>query len=220
MRDRAGWNNQRAAVGARSGLQLTRRYARGSRRRVGARGAPEVHPASAAGDRAPGAWPRWPGSHRAQEGLQWRHGCRGPRPALAALPPRRSRPPHRASSRTLLRGSRPRIKMAPAHRTRSSYPRPRALAPPDPTHPDAPQSRGQPPDCPPSGSRYRPWAKPLERTFGIDVEICPRCCGRIRLMAIITDLSSAACLLRQLGEPTEPHGRTTICEDAYARRPN
>jgi hypothetical protein len=47
----------------------------------------------------------------------------------------------------------------------------------------------------------------LKRTFGMDVETCPRCGGHMRLMAVITDLSSAARLLRHLGEPTEPPAR-------------
>jgi hypothetical protein len=54
------------------------------------------------------------------------------------------------------------------------------------------------------GSRYRPWAELLKRTFGIDVETCPRCGGRMRLLAVITDLASAARFLRHQGEPTEP----------------
>jgi hypothetical protein len=57
-------------------------------------------------------------------------------------------------------------------------------------------------------SRYRPWAELLKRTFGIDLETCPRCGGRMRLLAVITDLTSAARFLRHRGEPTEPHGRS------------
>jgi Putative transposase len=71
----------------------------------------------------------------------------------------------------------------------------------------APTSGQQPCDPPPAcldGSRNRPWAELLKRTFGIDVETCPRCGGRMRLLAVITDLASAARFLRRCGEPTEP----------------
>jgi hypothetical protein len=34
---------------------------------------------------------------------------------------------------------------------------------------------------------YRPWAELLRRTFTVDVETCPRCGGRMRLLAVITD---------------------------------
>jgi hypothetical protein len=36
-----------------------------------------------------------------------------------------------------------------------------------------------------SGSRYRPWAELLERTFAVDVETCPRCGGHMRRVAVI-----------------------------------
>ena len=83
-------------------------------------------------------------------------------------------------------------------------PKPEPTAPPDPAHPEDLQSCGQPPDCPASGSRYRPWAELLKRTFGMDVETCPGRGGRMRLLAVITDLASAARFLRHRGEPTEP----------------
>jgi hypothetical protein len=47
----------------------------------------------------------------------------------------------------------------------------------------------------------------LRRTFGIDVETCPRCAGRMRLLAVITDRASAARFLRHRGEPSEPPTR-------------
>jgi transposase len=58
-----------------------------------------------------------------------------------------------------------------------------------------------------SGSRYRPWAELLKRTFGIDVETCPRCGGRMRLLALFTDPPNVARFLRHLGEPTDPPTR-------------
>ena len=53
------------------------------------------------------------------------------------------------------------------------------------------------------GSRYRPWAELLKRTFAVDVLQCERCHGRLKLVAIVTDEKSIACFLRKLGEPTD-----------------
>ena len=48
----------------------------------------------------------------------------------------------------------------------------------------------------------------LKRTFGFDVLACPRCEGRMRLLAMVTDPRSVARYLRALGEPTEAPART------------
>ena len=53
------------------------------------------------------------------------------------------------------------------------------------------------------GSRYRPWAELLKRTFQLDVLRCPKCQGRMKLVAMVTDPKSVTRLLRGLGEPTE-----------------
>jgi hypothetical protein len=53
-------------------------------------------------------------------------------------------------------------------------------------------------------ARYRPWAQLLRATFSIDVEICPACKGRMRMVALVTAPHSVARLLTHLGEPTEP----------------
>jgi hypothetical protein len=50
-------------------------------------------------------------------------------------------------------------------------------------------------------SRYRPWAELLRRTFGIEVETCPKCAGRMRLLALITDPKNVARFLRHPSEP-------------------
>jgi Putative transposase len=76
------------------------------------------------------------------------------------------------------------------------------------------QSCAPPPECV-DGSRYRPWAQLLKRTFGIDVENCPRCGGRMRLLAVITDLASAARFLRHRGEPSEPPTRAPARAPPY-----
>jgi hypothetical protein len=43
----------------------------------------------------------------------------------------------------------------------------------------------------------------LKRTFGFDVLASPRCEGRMRLLAMVTEPKSIARYLRGLGEPTE-----------------
>jgi hypothetical protein len=55
----------------------------------------------------------------------------------------------------------------------------------------------------PRRSPYRPWAELLRRTFGFDVLACPRCEGRLRLLAMVTDPKSVARNLRALGEPVD-----------------
>ena len=59
------------------------------------------------------------------------------------------------------------------------------------------------PDVPRRRSPYRPWAELLRRTFGFDVLSCPRCEGRMRLLAMVTESKSVARYLRALGEPTD-----------------
>jgi hypothetical protein len=43
----------------------------------------------------------------------------------------------------------------------------------------------------------------MQRTFGVDVLACPRCGGRLRLLALITHRAVAERILRHLGLPTE-----------------
>jgi hypothetical protein len=54
-----------------------------------------------------------------------------------------------------------------------------------------------------AGSRYRPWAELLKRCFAIDVLACPRCGGRMRLVALVTEAASVRRFLRGLGESTD-----------------
>ena len=68
--------------------------------------------------------------------------------------------------------------------------------------PDAP--------APPSGRRGRPprppaprWADLMRRSFGIDTLACPRCPGRLRLIALIEEPSVIERILRHLRLPTE-----------------
>jgi len=41
------------------------------------------------------------------------------------------------------------------------------------------------PGTPERAGAYRPWADVLARTFAVDVLTCPRCQGRMRLLAIV-----------------------------------
>ena len=57
------------------------------------------------------------------------------------------------------------------------------------------------------------WADLMRRTFGFDVLACPRCGGRLRLIALIEQGSVIQRILRHLGEPVE------ILEPRPARAP-
>ena len=43
----------------------------------------------------------------------------------------------------------------------------------------------------------------MRRTFGFDVLACPRCGGRLRLIALIDPAAVIQRILRHLGEPAE-----------------
>jgi hypothetical protein len=49
---------------------------------------------------------------------------------------------------------------------------------------------------------YIPW-QVLMRQLGIDVETCPRCGGKMKIIALVQDAESIARYLRHLGLPTE-----------------
>ncbi len=52
-------------------------------------------------------------------------------------------------------------------------------------------------------ARGQCWASLMARTFGIDVLACPRCGGRLRLIALIEEAAVIDRILRHLGLPTE-----------------
>jgi len=54
---------------------------------------------------------------------------------------------------------------------------------------------------------HRAWADLMRRTFAIDVTTCPKCGGRLRLMAILLNPRAAVAILRSLGLP---HERITL----------
>jgi hypothetical protein len=47
------------------------------------------------------------------------------------------------------------------------------------------------------------WAQLMRRAFGFDVLACPRCGGRLRLLALIQHRTAVERILRHLGLPTE-----------------
>ena len=49
---------------------------------------------------------------------------------------------------------------------------------------------------------YRPWAELLKRAFEVDVLACPRCHGRMRLLALVQERENIT-RLAALGEATE-----------------
>ena len=55
----------------------------------------------------------------------------------------------------------------------------------------------------PRPERNYPWSDLMRRSMGIDVLVCPRCGGRLRLIALIDDPAVIRQVLRHLGLPTE-----------------
>jgi hypothetical protein len=52
-------------------------------------------------------------------------------------------------------------------------------------------------------ARGQTWAALMARTFGFDVLACPRCGGRLRLIALIEEAGVIQRILRHVGVPTE-----------------
>jgi hypothetical protein len=59
------------------------------------------------------------------------------------------------------------------------------------------------PSTPPRPSRL-PWAELFRRVFREDLLVCPRCTGRMRVLAAITDPDAIHAILTHLGLPTKP----------------
>ena len=68
--------------------------------------------------------------------------------------------------------------------------------------PKPPPQTGEP-ETPKRTGGYRPWAELLARTFSVDVLACPRCQGRLKLLAMVTDPASITRYLAAVGEATE-----------------
>ena len=83
------------------------------------------------------------------------------------------------------------------------------LAPASPwkSRPAPPSAQGaaasDEPGRPDHAGGYRPWAELLARTFAVDVLACPRCQGRMRLLALVKGPASIARYLAMVGEATE-----------------
>jgi hypothetical protein len=70
-------------------------------------------------------------------------------------------------------------------------------------------------------ARGQTWASLMARTFGFDVLACPRCGGRLRLIALIEEAAVIDRILRHLGVPTEiPAPRPARAPSFPARTPD
>jgi uncharacterized protein YbaR (Trm112 family) len=82
---------------------------------------------------------------------------------------------------------------------------------------------------PRKGARYRAWAELLKRTFQIDVLCCPKCHGRMKLIAMVTDpkasrgssAASASPPTRPSASPLadRPIGKARSCEKYLSPAP-
>jgi hypothetical protein len=84
----------------------------------------------------------------------------------------------------------------------------RARIAPTPPTPEAKPDHDDQPQPKRAWAGYKPWAELLARTFALDVLRCPKCDGRMKLLALITDTKSAARFLAKIGEPTDVPGRS------------
>jgi hypothetical protein len=75
------------------------------------------------------------------------------------------------------------------------------IAPKPPT--EQPAAASAEPDRTGPAGGYRPWAQLLARTFAVDVLACPKCHGRMRLLAMAEEPANLARFLAAMGEPTE-----------------
>ena len=86
--------------------------------------------------------------------------------------------------------------------------RPRVVLPErsDPWAPDlasAPDATDGSPPAPQAGRHHWAWAQLMERAFDVDVLACPRCAGRLRLVATVEDPHAIRAILESLGVPAE-----------------
>jgi hypothetical protein len=86
--------------------------------------------------------------------------------------------------------------------------RPLVVPPPRPPAPEAachslPMTPNAPPRSPTHRCGHVPWHVLMRRTLHIDVETCPKCGGKLKLIALVQDPEGIARYLRHLGLPTE-----------------
>jgi len=84
---------------------------------------------------------------------------------------------------------------------------PQAPEPPPQATEQEPAALGEP-GRPEHKDAYRPWAELLARSFAVDVLRCPRCQGRMKLLAIVKDPTRIVPYLTVEGEPTEAPPRS------------
>ena len=75
------------------------------------------------------------------------------------------------------------------------------IAPKPPS--EEPAAASAEPDRTRPAGGYRPWAQLLARTFAVDVLACPKCHGRMRLLAMVEEPANVARFLAAMGEATE-----------------
>jgi len=64
--------------------------------------------------------------------------------------------------------------------------------------------------------QYMPWARLLKRVFNIDIEQCPHCDGKMKIIAAIEDPAIIAKILKHLGLPTRaPPRKPARYRDIY-----
>jgi len=88
--------------------------------------------------------------------------------------------------------------LAPRARLRPTVIRDRRTPAPTP-----PPSASPPDPPPPMRDRYLTWHELMRRTFEVDVLVCPRCSGRMRIIAVLTDPDVIRAFLDSLGIPRE-----------------
>ena len=84
-----------------------------------------------------------------------------------------------------------------------SYEGPLPLLPGDPVADSAAPLISEPRGDAPANPRDWAWATLMRRAFELDVLACPRCGGRMRLLATIEDTRVIRQILAHLGLPTE-----------------
>ncbi len=72
-------------------------------------------------------------------------------------------------------------------------------------------------DDKPKRSRYWPWAELMARTFAVDVQKCPKCEGRMKLVAMVQEPRGIRRFLEGLGEPHDVPPRAPARAPPYYR---
>ena len=67
----------------------------------------------------------------------------------------------------------------------------------------------------PSASSYIPWADLLKRTFGIDLSTCPKCGGRVRVIAAIMEVEAIIKILNHVGLGSDPPEGQSFAKEEY-----